>query len=83
MSNQPVNVKVFRVKGMFIGKKDKFPFVKDVRALKEEEAKETIYSIIGSKHKVKRKHIRIEEIKVIDPKETKDPIIRYLSGVER
>ncbi|MEM2143887.1 MAG: 50S ribosomal protein L18Ae [Candidatus Jordarchaeaceae archaeon] len=82
MSKNSVNVKVFRVKGTFIGKREKFMFMKDIRALKEDEAKEIIYSEIGSKHKIKRDHIRIEEIETIDPKEAKDPIIRYLSGLE-
>ena len=83
MSKQPVKVKLFRVKGTFIGKKEKFTFIKEIRALNEEEVKEIIYSEIGSKHKVTRKHIQFEEIKTIDPKESKDPIVRYLSGLER
>ncbi len=76
-------VKIFRVKGMVVGKSEKFPFIREIRALNEEDAKEKVYSEIGSKHKVVRKHIRVEEIKIIDPRESKDPIIRQLSGVER
>jgi large subunit ribosomal protein LX len=83
MSNQPVKVKLFRLKGTFTGKREKFTFIKEIRALSEEEAKEIIYSEIGSKHKVKRKHIQFEEVKTIDPKETKNPVMRYFSGLER
>ena len=82
MSKNSGNVKVFRVKGTFIGKREKFPFIKEIRALKEDDAKEIVYSEIGSKHKVKRDHIRIEKIETIDPKEARSPIIRYLSGLE-
>jgi len=83
MSKESVKVKLFRLKGTFIGKREKFPFILDIRALNEEAAKEIVYSEIGSKHKVMRKHIKFEEIKIIDPKESKDPIVRYLSGLER
>ncbi len=82
MSKESIGVKVFRVKGTFKGKKDKFTFIKEIRALNEEDAKEIIYSEIGSNHKIKRKHIRFEEIKTIDPKEATNPIIRSLSGLE-
>ncbi|WXG40585.1 MAG: 50S ribosomal protein L18Ae [Candidatus Freyarchaeum deiterrae] len=82
MSKEP-EVKIFRVKGKIVGKREKIPFIREIRALNEEDAKEIVYSEIGSKHKVIRKHIQVEEIKTIDPKESKDPIIRHLSGLER
>ncbi|MGQ9720068.1 MAG: 50S ribosomal protein L18Ae [Candidatus Jordarchaeum sp.] len=82
MSKETVGVKVFRVKGTFKGKNDKFTFIREIRALNEEDAKEIIYSEIGSNHKVKRNHITIEEIKAIDPKKANNPIIRHLSGLE-
>lgn len=81
--SQSIKVKLFRVKGTFMGKNEKFTFIKEIRALNEEDAKEIVYSEIGSRHRVKRKHIKFEEVKIIDPKETKDPIIRHLSGLER
>jgi large subunit ribosomal protein LX len=83
MSKESVKVKLFRIKGAVIGKTEKFQFIRETRALNEEEAKEIVYSEIGSKHKVMRKHIKLEEIKTIDPKEAKNSIIRYLSGLER
>ncbi len=82
MSKEPIGVKVFRVKGTFKEKEDKLKFVKEIRALNEEDAKEIIYSEIGSNHKVKRIHITFEELKAIDPKKAADPVIRYLSGLE-
>ncbi|MHA1605397.1 MAG: 50S ribosomal protein L18Ae [Candidatus Freyarchaeota archaeon] len=82
MSKEPTGVKVFRVKGTFRGKKEKFTFVKEIRALSEREVKEIIYSEIGSNHEVKRTHIKFEEITPISPEEAKNPIIRYLSGLE-
>ncbi len=62
-----MNVKVLRVKGKYRGKgkKEYIPFIKEIRAVKEEDAIELIYSEIGSKHKAERRFIKIEEIEEI------------------
>ncbi len=74
-------VKVYRIKGWFKTRKNTVHhFVKEVRALKKEHALEIIYSEIGSKHRVKRRLIRIEEIREIKPEEAKDHMIRILSS---
>ena len=55
------------------------PFGKYVRALNEEDALEQIYSVVGSKHKVKRNLIFIDpkDIKEIEnPDEIKDMVIK-------
>ncbi|HDZ36103.1 MAG TPA: 50S ribosomal protein L18a [Thermococcus sp.] len=74
-----MEVKVFRVKGVFErnGKKEKF--TKEYRALKEEHVKELVYSEIGSKHRVPRSKIWVESIEEIKPEEAEDPIVRKLS----
>ncbi|ACJ16594.1 LSU ribosomal protein L20A [Thermococcus onnurineus NA1] len=74
-----MEVKVFRVKGVFerLGKKQ--PFTKEYRALKQEHVKELVYSEIGSKHRVPRTKIWIESIEEIKPEEAEDPIVRKLS----
>ncbi|RLG72622.1 MAG: 50S ribosomal protein L18a [Methanobacteriota archaeon] len=65
-------VRVYRVVGRFY--KDRSPrvhrFTKEVRALKEEDAKELVYSDIGSRHKVKRNKIEIERVEEISAEET-------------
>ncbi len=77
-----MDVKIFRVEGRFRMGDEFNKFVKEIRAVKKEHAIEKIYSELGSKHKVKRFHIIIERVKEIRPEEVKDPIVRYLSGLE-
>lgn len=53
------------------------PFCKEIIGNDEDEAKEKIYSILGSRHKVKRKMIKIESIQEIQKNEITDPVIKY------
>jgi len=70
--------KIFRVKGWFQQRWQRCTFAKELCALSEQQAIERIYSEVGSKHKVKRNLIRIEEIKEIKPEEIKDPRVRAM-----
>ncbi|USS40559.1 50S ribosomal protein L18Ae [Thermococcus aggregans] len=74
-----MEVKVFRVRGIFEKSGRKFKFTKEYRALKPEDIKELVYSDIGSKHRVKRSKIYIEGIEEIKPEEAEDPVVRRLS----
>ncbi|HIQ03952.1 MAG TPA: 50S ribosomal protein L18a [Desulfurococcales archaeon] len=80
-------VKVFRVIGEMLISHDKLPrwqkFVKDVRATKPSEAIELVYSLLGSNHKVKRRHIKIHEVKEIPVEETKSLQILALHKLDR
>lgn len=71
-------MKVFRVKGTFFMGKRWQDFTKDVVGDDENVAREQIYSRLGSKHRVKRAKIQIEDIKEISAKEVSDPVISYL-----
>jgi large subunit ribosomal protein LX len=81
------NVKTFRVKGYMLISHDRLPtwqvFTKDVRAVSEKDALEKIYSLMGSKHKVKRYHIRIESITEINPEESIDQVVKELASATR
>ncbi len=73
------SVKTFHIRGEFKKKKEKIPFGKYVRALNIEDALEVIYSVVGSKHRVKRNLIFIntKDIKEIkNPEEIKDVIVK-------
>ncbi len=74
-----MEVKVYRVRGIFErgGKKQKF--TKEYRAVKPEDVVELVYSEIGSKHRVKRTKIWIEAIEEIKPEEAENPVVRRLS----
>ena len=82
-----MKVKIYRVEGQMLISHDKFPriqrFVKDVRAVKPEDAIEIVYSELGSRHKLKRKHIKIFKIYEIPPEETKDVNLYRLSLIDK
>ncbi len=76
-------MKAFRVKGKFImGKsimsKNWQRFTKEVASLNEEEAKERVYSDLGSKHRVKRRNIKVEEIEEIAEDEITNSRVKHL-----
>jgi large subunit ribosomal protein LX len=61
------DMKVFRVTGRICKPNLATPFAKEVMASKSEHAIEKIYAEIGSRHRVKRFHIKIvssEEVPV-------------------
>ncbi len=72
-------VKVFRVTGEI--KKPNFHtnFRKEIRALKPEDAVETVYKEIGSKHRAKRFQIKIVKVEEISPEEIENPVIKKLT----
>jgi large subunit ribosomal protein LX len=75
-------VKVYRVSGKIVKPNLRTPFEKEVRALKEEHAKEQIYLELGSKHRVKRFHIKILKIEEVPPEEVTDATIKKLTQGE-
>ena len=72
-------IKIYRIKGSYIKKHQKFTFVKEMRAMKKEDALERIYCEIGSQ-RVLRRRIRIEEIKELSPNEVKSNFINQLNN---
>ena len=68
---------IYRVSGRF--KMGEFiqKFAIEVIARNEEEAKEYTYSIMGSKHRVKRYHIWIHDVKKISPDEAENPRVVF------
>ncbi|MEM0010255.1 MAG: 50S ribosomal protein L18Ae [Candidatus Bathyarchaeia archaeon] len=58
-------IKTYMIIGRINKPNFKTTFKKNVRALKPEDAVEEIYKLIGSKHRVKRFHIKIMKIEEI------------------
>ncbi|MCX8170957.1 MAG: 50S ribosomal protein L18Ae [Candidatus Bathyarchaeota archaeon] len=58
-------VKVYVVIGKITKPNFKTIFRKEIRALKPEHALEKIYEIFGSKHRVKRFHIKILKVEEV------------------
>jgi large subunit ribosomal protein LX len=75
-------VKVFRVLGEIRKPNLKTPFRKEVMALKPEHAVEKVYTELGSKHRVKRFHIKINKVEEVAPQDVEDPLIRKILAGE-
>ena len=61
--------KTFKVSGKILKPNLKTNFQKNIRASKPEEAIETIYKTLGSKHRVKRFHIIINKVEEAETSE--------------
>ncbi|MEM2336998.1 MAG: 50S ribosomal protein L18Ae [Candidatus Bathyarchaeia archaeon] len=75
-------VRVFRIIGEIRKPNWQTPFEKEVIAIKPEHAVEKIYMELGSKHRVKRFQIKINEVKEIAHNQVEDPLIRKLLSGE-
>ncbi len=64
--NEVSEVKVYLIKGIIRKPNFLTTFRKKVRALNSEDAIEKVYKTLGSKHKVKRFHIKIEKVELIE-----------------
>ncbi len=72
-------VKVFLVTGEIAKPNMRTAFKKEIRALTPENAKETVYAELGSKHRAKRFHIRILKVEEVPPESIQNPLIRKLT----
>ena len=70
--------KIFRIKGSFVLGSETQVFTKELRAINEEDIYEKIYSIFGSKHRIKRNQIKIDSIEEIAEDEVEDPIVKAI-----
>ena len=80
------HVKVFRIKGKMLLSHDKFPewkdFTVEIRALNSKDAVEKLYSDLGSRHKLKRRHIKIEETREIPLEEAGSTYVLNIANLE-
>jgi len=54
------------------------PFSKEIIGNDENEAKERLFSILGSRHRVKRRMIKIDSIREVNKEEIGDPVVKYM-----
>jgi large subunit ribosomal protein LX len=71
-------VKVFRITGEIQKPNLKTSFRKEVIAIKPEHAVEKVYTELGSKHRVKRFHIKIISVEEVPPQEIENPLLKKL-----
>ncbi|MFX1562271.1 MAG: 50S ribosomal protein L18Ae [Promethearchaeota archaeon] len=77
-----MSVKIFRLQGSYLKLKRRYLFRREIRALTEDDARDQLFSLLGSFHRVSRKAINIEKIDEISPSEAETHIIQQLSDVE-
>lgn len=77
-------MKVFRVTGEIQKPNLKTSFRKEIVAAKPEHAVEKVYTEIGSKHRVKRFHIKIISVEEVPPDKIENLILRnFVAGEEK
>ena len=71
-------MKAFKVTGEINKPRLATSFVKEILADKSEHAVEKVYAEIGSKHRVKRCHIKIISSKEISADQIENPILKKI-----
>lgn len=71
-------MKIFKVTGEIQKPNLKTAFQKEVVAVKAEHAKEKVYAELGSKHRAKRFHIRIDSVEEVPPEQIENPLLKKL-----
>ena len=72
-------MKVFKVTGKISKPNLATPFVKELMADKSEHAVEKVYAEIGSRHRVKRCHITISDVREISADQIENPILKKIA----
>jgi large subunit ribosomal protein LX len=75
-----MKTKIYKVQGKFMMGQGLKHFTKELKAVSEDDIREKIYSEFGSKHRISRNKIFIDDIKEISEDEAQDPIIKALSN---
>jgi large subunit ribosomal protein LX len=71
-------MKAFKVTGQIAKPELNTTFARELLADKNEHAVEKVYAELGSRHRVKRYHIRITEVKELAAEEIENPILKKL-----
>jgi len=75
-------MKAFRVTGQINKPRLNTPFARELLADKSEHAVEKVYAEIGSRHRVKRCHITISDVKEVTAEEIQNPILKKIVSGE-
>ena len=79
-----VRMKAFEVKGQFrISPREWQPFALEVASADEKAALDKSLALIGSRHKVKRKFVKIEGVRSLKPEEVSDHAVKHLLGADK
>lgn len=72
-------VKVFRVIGEIKKPNFQTEFRKEVRAMNPEDAVEKVYTLLGSKHRVKRYQMTISKVEELKPEEIENILVKKMT----
>lgn len=76
-------MKAFEVSGQFMASHKRWqPFAMEVAAADEDAAREKTLALLGSRHKVKRKSVRIGGIRSLKAEEVTDLLVKHLLGAK-
>ncbi len=74
-------MKAFRIRGTFRMGRNRQSFTQEVAAETQEEAVQRVLSELGSRHRVKRPDIAVEEVVEVPREEVENSVVIYrLSG---
>jgi len=72
-------MKAFEVKGQFMMSHRRWqPFTIEVASVDEKAALEKALALMGSRHKVKRKFVKIDNVKSLKNEEVSDNAVKHL-----
>ncbi|AKG39167.1 MAG: 50S ribosomal protein L18Ae [Infirmifilum sp.] len=77
-------VRTFEVTGemkLRLGERRKFRIY--LRGLGEKDVLEKLYSLLGSRHKVTRNHVKITGIREVSPDDVEDVYVKALAATDR
>ncbi|MGD1004354.1 MAG: 50S ribosomal protein L18Ae [Methanoregulaceae archaeon] len=58
--------KMFEVKGSFLMGEDWKPYTKVIKAPNEKQARDRAFALMGSKHNLKRRYIKIDGVTLVN-----------------
>jgi large subunit ribosomal protein LX len=76
-------VKVFRITGEIVKPNLRTTFRKEIRAVSPDNAKEKVYTDVGSRHRAKRHQIRIQKVEEVPAEEIENPLIKRMTIGEK
>ena len=79
MSNEK-SVKIFRISGSFKKRRETTSFSREFLALTEENARDKLFSQLGSKNRIKRGQIKIQSVTQVPFADVTDPLIEKIIG---
>jgi large subunit ribosomal protein LX len=71
-------MKPFSISGTFLMGDSWSPFKKEVAAKDQVEAVKKLFSDLGSKHRVKRRNIKITSVEELEADQVQDPVVQFL-----